>query len=87
MPHEMRLTVRCVADESHAKILRFPVEINEESMEKLMAAVGAILDGTARCYIHKPGAGSPIGRCACCGGALKSIYEKVKMPDAKPKRT
>lgn len=61
------LVVRCQARPMlHAKTLRI-VGKDKEWVETL----ARLLDGTSDLYVLKPGALSPIGKCATCGAPLE----------------
>lgn len=76
----IQITMRCAAHpDKHAKVLRMHEELGMQNA-KILAA---LLDGTSPMYIRKPGALSPIGKCATCGGQLTSEVEEVEMKDAK----
>jgi len=76
----VRITVRCVKDANHAKLLQFMS--NPEGMPwtlPLATEVAAVLDGSSKRMYHPPGPGSPVGRCAVqgCGGRLKCEVQKL----------
>lgn len=71
------ITIRCQAQpQKHAKVIRF-----QDTDKNYVDTLAALLDGTSHLYIYKPGEFSPIGKCATCGGALRS---EVKEIDATP---
>ena len=73
------LVIRCQAQpQKHAKVIRIG-DTNKDYVETL----AGLLDGTSHLYLYKPGPDSPIGKCATCGGALRS---EVKEIDAAPIR-
>ena len=76
---EIRILVRCVDNEAHAKTVRFDAALGMEYAETL----AGLLDGSSRFYIFPPSKLSPIGRCAICHGELTCIIEE-RRPDAKP---
>lgn len=69
---EIRLTIRCVKDVDHAKVLRM-VGCSLEMADSL----GGLMCGTSPFYIYKPGPLSPIGKCGLCGGQLEYSVEEV----------
>ena len=71
--NEIRLTIRCTKEPNHAKILQFRAGMGLTRIEA--EALGDVFCGTSELYIHKPGPGSPIGRCACCGATLEYEIE------------
>jgi hypothetical protein len=70
---EIRITVRCKEDENHAKNLRMDASRGLAWVETL----AEILDGTSTMYIYPPGPGSPIGKCAICGGKLDAEIQVI----------
>ena len=72
----IQITIRCVAHKQHAKILRLHESVGAVNAD----IIAQILDGTSPFYFHKPGALSPIGKCATCGSQLTS--EVVGVNDA-----
>jgi hypothetical protein len=76
---QFQITCRCEKSENHAKVLRFAREFDREYVEVL----AKLIDGSSPHYIYHPGANSPMGKCATCGGKLTAIVEEVE--DAKPK--
>jgi hypothetical protein len=78
---EFRITIRCETFPGvHAKILHLPYSLGRGHAESL----GELLDGTSPHYIHPPGPGSPIGKCAICQGKLTATVEEIEATDAKP---
>jgi hypothetical protein len=69
------LTVRCSNDSNHAKKLR----IKDEAKD-WVDHLAALLDGSSQFYILKPGALSPIGKCATCGSPVTCLVEEVEIP-------
>lgn len=60
------LYIRCAKEpQLHAKVIRMH-GLNRESIEEF----ANLLCGTSRFFVHKPGALSPIGKCATCGAKL-----------------
>ena len=77
---EFRITVRCATfPDAHAKILRIDHRLGREHVETL----AGLLDGNSPHYIHPPGPGSPIGKCAICQGKLTATVEETEATDAK----
>jgi hypothetical protein len=74
---EIRIIVRCVDHEGHAKTVRFDAALGMEYAETL----AGLLDGSSRFYIFPPSKLSPIGKCGICGGNLSCTIEK-RDPDA-----
>jgi hypothetical protein len=72
---EIRIRIQCVTDENHAKILRFHPGLGL----MLASNLAEVLEGTSEFYIHPPGDGSPIGRCAICGGRLTTEISEVRV--------
>jgi len=70
---EIRILVRCTAEENHGKILRFRPT---ESLV-LIEAIAALLRGDSPCYVYPPGPGSPIGRCAICQAPLEAEIKQI----------
>jgi hypothetical protein len=70
----MRLKIQCVKNVDHAKILRFGSLISFEEVDRL----GGLMCGTSPLYIHRPGAGSLIGKCALCGGQLEYEVQEIE---------
>jgi hypothetical protein len=89
---EIRLKVQCVDNEDHAKILElrhlpYPHDPdlalrNPDDWFPFVryagAQLAALIDGSSPMYIHPPGEGSPIGRCALCQGKLKCTVEEIE---------
>ena len=75
---EIRLKIQCVKNADHAKILRFGSLISWEEVDRL----GGLMCGTSPLYIHKPGPGSPIGKCALCGGQLEYEVQEMEKKNA-----
>lgn len=71
--HEIRITVRCARNQDHAKVLRLNAKVTSFDTA---AVIASILDGTSAAYITAPGANSPIGKCATCGGELETTVEQ-----------
>ena len=69
---EIRLTIRCTHNSDHAKVLRIDPQLGKEWAETL----AGLFDGSSPFYIHKPGEGSPIGRCAICHAELKCTVQE-----------
>ena len=63
---EIRLKIQCIEDIDHAKILKIEGQTRDQ-----VEVLGGLLCGTSPFYIHLPGPGSPIGKCALCGGKLE----------------
>jgi hypothetical protein len=76
---EIRIVVRCQQDENHAKTVRFPASFGMENVQTF----AGLLDGSSPFYKFPPGAGSPIGKCAICGGKLHCLIKEIN-PDAEP---
>lgn len=79
---EIRLKIQCAQDENHAKILRadalkLELTFQGQSARRMMRFAGEMICGTSGFYIHKPGALSPVGRCARCGGELSYTVEEL----------
>lgn len=70
--HELRIVVECLADSNHSKVLRFDAALGMENAN----IIAAVLDGSSRHYIIKPGPNSPLGKCSTCGGQLKTTLEE-----------
>jgi hypothetical protein len=77
---DIRITLRCIRNGTHIKVL----QLHGEAGMDLAEAIARIEDGSSPYYIHKPGALSPIGKCALCGGQLESEVKVIE--DAEPKR-
>jgi len=62
------LYIRCTREpQLHAKVIRFkPSEANE-----VVKTFAELLCGNSPLFVHKPGALSPIGKCATCGAKLE----------------
>lgn len=72
---EIRIILRCQNQpDKHAKILIIDECLGIEYAETL----AELMDGTSRFYIYKPGPDSPIGKCATCGGQVKSEVIEVE---------
>jgi hypothetical protein len=85
----IRLRIQCVANPNHAKIIPFadmlkdaPTEVffadplRQRNLKLYLAQkIGQALCGYI--HIYKPGARSPIGKCALCGGALDFTIEEL----------
>lgn len=78
---EIRLKIQCVKNADHAKILRFGSLISLEEVDRL----GELMCGTSPLYIHKPGPGSPIGKCALCGGQLEYEVQQIEKQETEVK--
>ena len=74
---EIRITVRCEKDDSHAKILKISHGLGSEYAKGL----AGLLDGSSPFYIHKPGPKSPIGKCCICQGKLSAEVEEVHVAE------
>jgi hypothetical protein len=70
---ELRITVRCLAEFKHSKVIRVKARLGRRRAEEL----AELLDGTSLAYVHPPGAGSPIGRCVACGGECEAEVSMV----------
>ncbi len=80
----IEIIIRCTKEPmTHAKKLHLNFFKGEEYARDL----GELLTGTSSMYIYKPGALSPIGKCATCGAPLEYEYgvveKKEKDQDAK----
>ena len=71
---ELRLKIQCVKNVDHAKILRFGSLVSRSEVDRL----GGLMCGTSPLYIHRPGAGSPIGKCALCGAQLEYEVQEIE---------
>jgi hypothetical protein len=70
---EIRLTIRCADHPSaHVKTLSIDPQLGRAYVE----GYGQLLCGTSPHYVCKPGAMSPIGKCATCGGQLSFEIEE-----------
>jgi hypothetical protein len=70
------ITVRCSNDQNHAKKLRIKNEAKD-----WVDNLAALLDGSSRFYVLKPGPQSPIGKCATCGGPVFCLVDEVEIPE------
>jgi hypothetical protein len=70
---ELRITVRCLAQATHTKVLRVKARLGRRRAEEL----AELLDGTSLAYVHPPGPQSPIGRCCVCGGECEAEVSAV----------
>jgi hypothetical protein len=74
----LEIIIRCTAEpDKHAKKLH----INYSRGKKYVQDLGELLTGTSPMYIYKPGALSPIGKCATCGAALQYEWSVVEKKD------
>lgn len=74
MMESFDIVVRCQAEPlKHAKVIR--ISGRDEDFVQTLAAC---LDGSSELYIYKPGALSPIGKCATCGAALRSEVKETE---------
>ena len=73
---EIRIFVRCEREPNkHAKVLCLGFgdqsKANDSEfigyLKNMAATLAGLLEGNSPLYIHKPGPGSPIGRCGVCG--------------------
>jgi len=68
----IRLKIICEKfPDKHAKVL----EMHRMKRRSVKVFAG-LLCGDSPYYIHKPGALSPIGKCATCGGKLRYDIEE-----------
>jgi hypothetical protein len=70
---EIRITVRCLAQATHAKVVRVKARLGRRRAEEL----AELLDGTSLAYVYPPGPQSPIGRCCVCGGECEAEVSAV----------
>jgi hypothetical protein len=77
---EIRITVQCAANKAHAKLISLERSLGRECAETF----AALLDGSSRWFIHRPGPNSPLGKCAVCGAQLKCAIEERSPEDAEP---
>lgn len=68
-----QIIVRCQSDRDHAKVLRIDGALQESYIETL----AGLLDGSSHYFLNPPGDRSPIGKCATCGGTLRSEISQV----------
>jgi hypothetical protein len=77
---EIRLIIKCSKHLDHQKILRFDAGVGMAHIE----TVAAILDGTSKHYIHRPQAGSPIGKCVICREPISTEIEERIIAKRRP---
>jgi hypothetical protein len=70
---EIRIIIRCLKDQKHAKKLR----MNQKMGRDYAVRFGELICGTSDMFIHKPGPGSPFGKCGICGGQLSYELEEI----------
>ena len=79
---EIRLKIKCAANENHQKILKMGSGASDNpklaKLRHLTNQIAEIICGTSPLYIHPPGEFSPIGKCAACGSRLSYEIEEVE---------
>ncbi len=76
---QIRIVVGCTKNENHAKVLMLDGGCGMGRAQVL----ADLLDGSSHFYIYPPGEGSPIGRCALCGGKLATQVTTVFQEEVK----